>query len=56
MMVVMLLVLGPHHPRVLNEYEPLGAGRVVIAVLALAILLVCFTPVPLRPIDLIAPR
>ena len=27
MMVVMLLVLGPRHPRVIYEHEPLGAGR-----------------------------
>jgi membrane-associated protease RseP (regulator of RpoE activity) len=53
MMLVMLLVLGPRHPRVLDEYEPLGPGRRLVAVIALLILAVCFTPVPIEPYDLI---
>ena len=53
MMVLMLLVLGPRHPRVLYEYEPLGQGRIAIAVLALLILIVCFTPAPIEPYELI---
>ncbi|HJR59017.1 MAG TPA: site-2 protease family protein [Vicinamibacterales bacterium] len=47
MMVVMLLLLGPRHPRVLREYEPLAPGRRLIAVLALIIFILCFTPVPI---------
>jgi hypothetical protein len=35
------------HPPVRNEYEPLGNQRVAIAVVALVILIVCFTPAPL---------
>jgi membrane-associated protease RseP (regulator of RpoE activity) len=54
MMLVMLLVLGPRHPRVLYEWEPLGRGRILIAVFALIILALCFTPVPLEPYDLIS--
>ena len=27
MMLAMLYFLGPRHPRVVNEYEPLGTGR-----------------------------
>ena len=53
MMVVMLIVLGPRHPRVIYEFEPLGPGRRAVAVLALLILAVCFTPVPIEPYDLI---
>lgn len=52
-MVLMLIALGPRHPRVLYEYEPLGPGRNVVAVLALIILILCFTPVPITPYDLI---
>ena len=48
MMVVMLVLLGPRHPRVIYEYEPIGRGRQLLAVLALIILVLCFTPVPLR--------
>ena len=47
MMLVMLIVLGPRHPRVIYEFEPLGPGRRLVAVLALVILVLCFTPVPL---------
>ena len=53
MMLVMLLMLGPRHPRVIYEHEPIGAGRNWLAVLALVILAICFTPVPIEPYDLI---
>jgi membrane-associated protease RseP (regulator of RpoE activity) len=53
MMLVMLLILGPRHPRVIYEHEPIGAGRNWLAVLALLILVICFTPVPIEPYDLI---
>jgi hypothetical protein len=53
MMLVMLLMLGPRHPRVIYEHEPIGASRNWVAVLALVILAICFTPVPIEPYDLI---
>lgn len=53
MMLVMLFTLGPRHPRVLNEYEPLGAGRNLIALAALVIFILCFTPVPIQIQDMI---
>jgi membrane-associated protease RseP (regulator of RpoE activity) len=46
-MVVMLALFGPHHPRVLDEHEPLGAGRYVVAILAAIIFAICFTATPL---------
>ena len=49
MMLVMLVVLGPRHPRVLFEYEPLEPSRRAVAVLALLILALCFTPTPIEP-------
>ena len=48
MMVVMLVLFGPRHPRVIYENEPIGRARQIVAVLALIILVLCFTPVPLR--------
>ena len=48
MMVVMLVLLGPRHPRVMWEDEPLPTSRYVVAVLALVIFLICFTPVPIE--------
>ena len=47
MMLIMLLLLGPGHPRVLYEHEPLAANRRAVAVLALVIFIICFTPVPI---------
>ena len=48
MMLLMLLFLGPRHPRVIYEYEPLPPSRYVVALLALVIFIVCFTPVPIE--------
>lgn len=45
MMLVMLALLGPRHPRVIYEQEPLAPGRRLVAVFALIMFLVCFTPV-----------
>jgi membrane-associated protease RseP (regulator of RpoE activity) len=56
MMVVMLAILGPRHPRVIYEHEPLGAGRNAIAVAALIIFILCFTPVPIELHDLLGGR
>jgi membrane-associated protease RseP (regulator of RpoE activity) len=51
MMVAMLVILGPRHPRVIDEHEPLGPGRRALAIVALALLVLCFTPVPIEPMD-----
>jgi membrane-associated protease RseP (regulator of RpoE activity) len=56
MMLVMLFTLGPRHPRVLFEYEPLDARRNMIAVFALIMFILCFTPVPLQLQDLVRVR
>ena len=48
MMLAMLYFLGPRHPRVVDEYEPLGRGRVALAIFAAVMFALCFTPVPLR--------
>jgi hypothetical protein len=53
MMLVMLLMLGPRHPRVIYEYEPLDTKRNVIAICALIIFILCFTPVPIQLQDLV---
>ncbi len=47
LMVVMLLLFGPRHPPVLDEQEPLGNGRRALALFALVMLVVCFTPFPI---------
>jgi membrane-associated protease RseP (regulator of RpoE activity) len=48
LMVAMLLLFGPRHPPVLDDYEPIDSGRRAFAVFALFMLVVCFTPIPLR--------
>jgi len=50
MMVAMLFFLGPRHPRVLSDYEPLGRGRYALFVFAIVIFVLCFTPAPIDPL------
>ena len=50
MMLAMLYFIGPRHPRVLAEYEPLGRGRSVLFALAIVIFVLCFTPTPIDPL------
>jgi membrane-associated protease RseP (regulator of RpoE activity) len=49
LMLVMLFVMGPHHPPTLDEYTPLDRGRVLLAFVALTMLIVCFAPAPIEP-------
>lgn len=53
MIVVMLVVFGPRHPRVFDEDVPLDARRKALAVLAVVMFVLCFTPAPIRPMELI---
>jgi membrane-associated protease RseP (regulator of RpoE activity) len=46
-MLLMLVLVGPRHPRVMDEDEPLGPGRRALAVFALVMLVVCITPIPI---------
>jgi len=51
--IAMLVLFGPRHPRVLDEHVPLDRARLVLALCALAIFIVCFTPAPITMHDLI---
>ena len=53
LLLVMLFVFGPHHPRVFDEHLPLDRTRLLLALLALAMFVVCFTPVPIEPTELL---
>jgi hypothetical protein len=53
LMIVMLLLFGRHHPRVYDEDVPLDRNRQLLALGALAMFALCFTPAPIQPIDLI---
>jgi membrane-associated protease RseP (regulator of RpoE activity) len=52
-MIIMLAVFGPRHPRVLDEAEPLGPGRLGLALFAIVMLILCFTPIPIEPLELL---
>ena len=49
LMTVMIVLLGPQHPPTLNDDVNLGPGRLAIALFALLMLIVCFTPAPIGP-------
>jgi membrane-associated protease RseP (regulator of RpoE activity) len=49
-MIVMLFVFGPRHPRVLDEDVPLDRRRMALAIFALVMFVLCFTPVPISVI------
>ena len=53
LMVVMLFVFGPRHPRTFDEHVPLDRARRWMALAALIIFVLCFTPAPISPFDLI---
>jgi membrane-associated protease RseP (regulator of RpoE activity) len=56
LMIAMLFMFGPRHPRVSDEHVPLDRTRFVLALVALAIFIVCFTPAPIRPLDILGGR
>ena len=47
LMLIMLLIIGPRHPRTIDHHIPLDPTRTLIAVGALIMLVVCFTPAPI---------
>ena len=53
LLVAMTLAMGPRHPRTIDEDIPLDRGRIWLAVLALVILVLCFTPNPIEPTQLL---
>jgi membrane-associated protease RseP (regulator of RpoE activity) len=55
LMITMLVIFGPRHPRTIDEHIPLDRTRVILAFVALAIFVLCFTPAPIEPMELIRP-
>jgi len=56
LIIAMLFLFGRHHPRVYDEDVPLDRNRRWLALGALAMFVLCFTPVPIQSIDLIRPE
>ena len=53
LMIAMLVTFGRHHPPVIDEEVPLDRARRILALVALGMFILCFTPAPIQPIDLI---
>jgi membrane-associated protease RseP (regulator of RpoE activity) len=53
LMVAMLFAFGARHPRTADEHVPLNRTRMALALVALVMFIMCFTPAPIQPIDLI---
>ena len=49
LMLVMLVLMGPHHPPTLDDDVRMDPMRLVVAAFGLFMLIVCFTPAPLEP-------
>jgi membrane-associated protease RseP (regulator of RpoE activity) len=53
MMIVMTFTMGPHHPRTIDEHIPLDRTRLWLAAAAAVIFILCFTPAPIQPTELL---
>ena len=51
--VMMLLAFGPRHPRTYDEDVPLDRVRLLLALFAAAMFVLCFTPAPIEPFELV---
>lgn len=47
LMILLIFIVGPHHPPTLDDERQIGGGRRLLAGMALAMLIVCFTPAPI---------
>jgi membrane-associated protease RseP (regulator of RpoE activity) len=54
--VALLAFFGWRHPPTWDDHVPLDRTRMWLALLALIVLLVCFTPAPIEPLDLVRPQ
>jgi len=53
LMVAMLVAFGPHHPRTFDEEVPLDRPRLILAIVALLMFVLCFTPAPIEPMEIL---
>jgi hypothetical protein len=51
--VGMLVMFGRHHPPTFDEHEPLDRTRMILAGVALVMFILCFTPAPIQPMELL---
>ncbi len=51
--VVMLVTFGPRHPRTFDEEIPIDRARMWLALAAVVMFVLCFTPAPIQPSALV---
>lgn len=56
LMIGMLVFFGPHHPPTWDDLTPVDRTRVWLALLAAVIFILCFTPAPIEPLEIIRAR
>jgi membrane-associated protease RseP (regulator of RpoE activity) len=54
--VIMLATFGPRHPRTIDEDVPLDRTRLWLAAGAVLMFILCFTPAPIEPFDIVSGR
>jgi membrane-associated protease RseP (regulator of RpoE activity) len=54
--IVMLVAFGRHHPRMVDEDVPLDRARLWLAAAAMIMFILCFTPAPIEPLDIVGRR
>ena len=54
--IILLVKFGWQHPQTWDEHEPLDPARRWIALFALIMLIICFTPAPISPLDLLGSK
>ena len=50
----MLIKFGPRHPRTLDHHIPLDRRRILVAIGALVMFILCFTPAPIELMDFVS--
>ncbi len=53
LLIAMTVAMGPRHPRTIDEDIPLDRARIWLAVVALVVFVLCFTPNPIEPTELL---
>ena len=53
LLVTMTAMMGPRHPRTVDEDTPLDATRKWLALVAVVVFVLCFTYNPIEPLDLV---
>jgi membrane-associated protease RseP (regulator of RpoE activity) len=54
--IALLTIFGWRHPPTWDDHVPLDRTRLLLAFVALVVFVICFTPAPIEPLDLIRPQ